>query len=356
MASVASKAVVIRGVSFAAVSLVILAVLATWPGLREVQSVVRQLPGRSSGEPPHRRLSLVADPDPRDGWDQNLTLGTSTAAVNTCPGSVSVGGLGVSSVVAATWNQPGKLAGPVTVQGGRIKPHMWGRAYLANSCSPASYDSVQYQGVKLLGKTLKYTTDVSQAGCGCNAAMYLVPMQKNTQPTSCNDYYCDANWVCGASCAEIDIQESNKYAWHTALHKEYDTSGVAAGYGGWVHNNNKYAFNSDKYGPGAACIDTSRPFQVAVSFPAHGGRLTSMDVTLSQGGCSVALSHNDYPADPGFVQISQALAEGVTPVFSYWKSADMLWMDGPGMGEGPCKSDSQQCGSAPQFYGFSVQG
>jgi len=231
---------------------------------------------------------------------------------------------------------------------------MWGRAYLAHTCSHGSYDNLNYQGLKLLGKTFRYTTDVSQAGCGCNAAMYLVPMQKNTQATSCSDYYCDASWVCGASCAEIDIQEANKHAWHSTLHKEYDMAGIAAGYGGWVHNNNKYAFNAEKYGPGAGCIDTLRPFQVAVAFPERGGRLTSMDVTLSQHGCSLSFSHVDYSADPGFAQISRALAEGVTPVFSYWKSADMLWMDGPGLGEGPCTTDSEQCGNAPQFYDFSI--
>lgn len=307
---------------------------------------------------PTRRLRPSSSPavnqTPND-LPLNLSLSSSLAGVNTCPGSVSVGGVGNSEVVAAQWNEPGKPAGPVEVDSGRIMPGMWGRAYLAKGCSSGSYDNAAYLAVKLLGKKITYTTDISQAGCGCNAALYLVPMHKNAEATSCEDHYCDASWVCGTSCAEIDVQEANTHAWHSALHKNYDMSGVAAGYGGWVHNNNKYDFTSEKFGPGAKCIDTSFPFQVTASFPESGGRLMSMDVTLSQRGCSLETSLKDYPADPGFAQMSKALSEGMTPVVSYWKAADMLWMDGPGMGEGPCKSDSQHCGSSVQFYGFSVE-
>eukprot|EP00931_Biecheleriopsis_adriatica_P031348 TRINITY_DN18397_c0_g1_i1.p1 TRINITY_DN18397_c0_g1~~TRINITY_DN18397_c0_g1_i1.p1 ORF type:complete len:353 (+),score=69.30 TRINITY_DN18397_c0_g1_i1:58-1116(+) len=318
-------------------------------------SFMQQAPVRRLGADSFAAFGQRSEALPRNLSLSNVSLSNFLAGVKTCPGSISVGGLGNSEVVAAQWNQPGKPAGPVEVQGGRIMPHMWGRAYLASSCSSGSYSNAAYHGVKLLGKKLKYTTDISQAGCGCNAAMYLVPMHKNTEATSCKDHYCDASWVCGASCAEIDVQEANKHAWHSALHKEYDMSGVAVGYGGWTQGGSKYAFDSEKFGPGAKCIDTSSPFHVTASFPEDGGRLVSMDVTLSQGGCSLEMSHQEYPADPGFAQISKALSEGMTPVVSYWKASDMLWLDGPGMGEGPCKSDSQNCGSAVQFYGFSVE-
>jgi len=261
----------------------------------------------------------------------------------TCLGSMTVGGLGETKVVATKWDKPGEPAHEVKLAGGHIMPHIKGRAYFAESCD----ESNSYQAVKLLGKKLMYTTDVSQASCGCNAAMYLVQMHKNTQLTGCEDFYCDANAVCGASCVEVDVQEANRHAWHTALHSAYDRNGLASGFGGWVQGNH-YDFDASKYGPGAHCIDTTRPFQVEAAFPHSGG----IKVTLEQSGCSVSTGIRSYP---GMDAISRALAEGVTPVVSYWKSGDMLWMDGPGLGKGPCHSDSQQCGTSAKFYDFSVQ-
>ena len=49
--------------------------------------------------------------------------------------------------------------------------------------------------LKLAGRTLSFTVDLSSAGCGCKVAMYLVAMPQNTEATSCHDYYCDANSV-----------------------------------------------------------------------------------------------------------------------------------------------------------------
>eukprot|EP00425_Heterocapsa_triquetra_P002507 CAMPEP_0195052460 /NCGR_PEP_ID=MMETSP0448-20130528/1801_1 /TAXON_ID=66468 /ORGANISM="Heterocapsa triquestra, Strain CCMP 448" /LENGTH=86 /DNA_ID=CAMNT_0040081609 /DNA_START=13 /DNA_END=269 /DNA_ORIENTATION=- len=79
---------------------------------------------------------------------------------------------------------------------------------------------------------MKYSVNVHGAGCGCNAAMYLVSMRQNTEKSTCGDYYCDANSVCGIPCAEIDIQEANMYAWHSTLHSSTDKSGVGSGEGG----------------------------------------------------------------------------------------------------------------------------
>merc|ERR1740138_1918305 len=143
-----------------------------------------------------------------------------------------------------------------------VVPHMGARAYFADACTAGTYDHAQYLALKLLGKQLVYTVDMSGAGCGCNAAFYLVPMRQNDKPSSCNDYYCDANSVCGVACAEIDIQEANQYAWHSTLHTSDDHSGKGAGYGGGPGDSwdGPRDFTWQQYGPGAECIDTTKPF------------------------------------------------------------------------------------------------
>jgi len=276
--------------------------------------------------------------------------------VTQCVGKVKVKGIGQQAVVATQLNQPGMPAGPVMNIAGNVRPDMWGRAYFANGCTEGTYSNTEYSAWKLLGKRLTYTTDVSQAGCGCNAAMYLVSMPQNDQVSGCEDYYCDANTVCGVNCHEIDIQEANRFAFHSALHKEYDGNGLAQGFGGWVRDN-KFDFNGEQYGPGGKCVNTGAPYNVSVSFPTNAeGKLAAMEVKLSQGGeCDIVYSMDKYPADPNFEKLTTALSEGMTPVLSYWKADDMLWLDGPGLGGGPCQEDTVQCNAAPQFYGFSVE-
>lgn len=274
---------------------------------------------------------------------------------STCPGVIAVGGHGPVRVTSTKWNMPGDPAGPVDVVAGKVVPHMKGRAYFAGACSEGQFNHTSYSSMKLLGKRLRYTTDISGAGCGCNAAFYLVAMAHNAELSGCDDHYCDANSVCGPNCAEIDVQEANRFAWHSALHKAYDRNGVAGGYGGWTQGAT-YPFDSAQYGPGSKCIDTSAPFDVAVSFHATGGTLKAMEVTLSQPGrtCPLSVHMGEYP---GMAELGAALSAGMTPVVSYWSSPDMAWLDGPGMGKGPCQSPYGQpkCSAAPQFYGFALE-
>jgi len=210
----------------------------------------------------------------------------------------------------------------------------------------------------LLGKRMQYTTDMSDSGCGCNAALYLTSMHQNSHPSECSDYYCDANNVCGESCAEIDIQEANKFSWLSTLHSSHDKIGVGGGAGGggagW---NGPRDWSTSEYGPGASCIDTSKPFQVEVRFPADANRqLVGMDITLSQkarSDCELKLDIHSYWAMP---ELTKALAAGMMPIVSYWNSADLLWLDGKGAdGRGPCARDSpDSCGKKTKFSNFSV--
>jgi len=274
-----------------------------------------------------------------------------------CPGSVSVEGYGQSALTNAGSNVPGQDVGSLEIGAdGSVVAHMDARVYFSDSCTEGSYDHTKYLGLKLLGKTLKFTTDISGAGCGCNAALYLVSMKQNPDISSCNDYYCDANKVCGVSCAEVDIMEANKRAWHSTLHSAQDHSGKGGGFGGGDGWNGPRDFNSQQYGPGGSCIDTSMPFDVAVSFPVDaGGRLQAMKVTLTQTGksCPLDIDLNSYT---GMAEIHDALDKGMTPIISYWKSGDMLWMDGKGAdGQGPCAADSQHCGASVKFSGFKLE-
>lgn len=284
-----------------------------------------------------------------------------------CPGAVQLRAYGqVKQVqlVNAYWNVPGERAGPVLVRDGVIEPEMKGRTYFAEECTPGKFEYTKYSAMKLLGSRLRYMTDLSKAGCGCNGALYLTSLQQSRNPSQCFDHYCDANNVCGERCDEIDLQEANMFAWHSTLHVADDGSGIGAGYGGGGTNwNGERDWTKEQYGPGARCIDTRWPFQVEVAFPVDSaGNLRAMDVKLSQSGKSCNLStevgEHGYPygGRSGMAQLTQSLRNGMTPIISYWSSNDMLWMDGKGAdGLGPCgKDDKEACGKSVSFYNFML--
>jgi hypothetical protein len=276
-----------------------------------------------------------------------------------CPGNMNLEGFGLTSIVPTGMGSPDTFAPThVSSAGDEIAPVLGSRAYFAQSCKAGVYDHNQYLALNLLGKRMRYTTDMSDLGCGCNAAFYLTSMHQNSHPSECSDYYCDANNVCGQSCAEIDIQEGNRLSWHSTLHGKVDHNGFGKGIGGggagWSGPRD---WSPSEYGPGASCIDTSKPFQVEVEFPADANcNLLGMEITLSQAAhsdCKLKLPIYSYHS---MHELSQALAAGMTPIVSYWNSADMLWMDGKGQdGQGPCATDRpDDCGKSTKFSNFSV--
>jgi len=273
-----------------------------------------------------------------------------------CAGKFTVSGHGSVSLTNAGANTPGEEVGiTALLPPNQVVAHLGARTYFSDSCTEGFYSNTKYSAMKLLGKRLSFTTDVSSAGCGCNAAFYLVSMRQNPEVSSCSDYYCDANKVCGVPCAEVDIMEASKHAWHSTLHASTDSGGLGGGYGGGATWNGPRDFSAAQYGPHSTCIDTLQPVDVQVEFPMAAGQLQAMVVTLNQKGrnCPLKINLANYPR---MGEISAALAAGMTPVISYWKSADMLWMDGKGAdGQGPCAVDAQRCGQSAKFYDFKVE-
>jgi len=275
-----------------------------------------------------------------------------------CPGTVHMEGYGPVSLVPTGW-EAASGTGPVRVLGGRrVAPHIRGRAYFADTCKAGVYNRSEYLSLQLLGRTLRYTADVSRAGCGCNAAVYLNTMHHNARPSQCGDHYCDANKVCGESCVEIDLQEANGYAWRSTLHTARDHSGLGMGFGGGGRGwSGARDWAPGEYGPAGRCIDTRSPFQVAASFPVDRAQeLVALEVRLSQRGqpCDLSLNISGYW---GKQQLSKALRKGMTPVVSYWASKNLYWLDGQGAdGLGPCaKEAASDCAKSVQFWGFSLE-
>jgi len=274
-----------------------------------------------------------------------------------CPGKFAFEGLGNVSLVPTGWVPTKENVTFMRMQNGIINTPMQSRAYFASSCTAGEYDKSQYLALDFRGKTLRYTTDISQAGCGCNAALYLTSMRQNKKPSECGDYYCDANNVCGESCAEIDIQEANRFSWHSTLHGSWDQIGKGKGYGGggpgW---NGPRDWSAQDFGPDGRCVDTNAPFEVSVYFSVDGqGKLKAMEVTLGQHGhkCVLWTRVDDYSA---MADLDAALAAGMTPVVSYWRSEEMFWLDGKGIdNQGPCWAElPDRCGDAVRFYNFSI--
>eukprot|EP00930_Biecheleria_cincta_P040051 TRINITY_DN27474_c0_g2_i1.p1 TRINITY_DN27474_c0_g2~~TRINITY_DN27474_c0_g2_i1.p1 ORF type:complete len:442 (+),score=75.87 TRINITY_DN27474_c0_g2_i1:62-1387(+) len=286
------------------------------------------------------------------------------------PRMVTLRGFGCVELVNAHWNIPGELAGPVHVHEGEVIPHLTGRTYFSTNWSDGlyrigAYNPREYLALRLLGKRFSYITDTSNAGCGCNAALYFTSMSREQNKTACEDFYCDAASVCGASCAEIDIQEANMFAYRATLHSDGDVTGWSAGSGGYGPHDR--VWTNGEYGPDGKCIKTTKPYRVAAEFPiGPDGNLKELKVSLHQAGskCDISLSVSGYKHSG---ELTYWLKAGMTPIISYWKSKPpfyLSWMDGWWMngskklgGDGPCEvaDESKNCGASVKFYDFRLE-
>lgn len=229
--------------------------------------------------------------------------------------------------------------GGISVNGKTLKIEHGPRVYFADKCTQ-NMDPNMYWNPNYLGSNLSYTVDLSGVGCACNAAMYLISMPARNPDgtpviTKCGDYYCDANYVCGPGCPEVDIQEANNHAWAFTPHK-CDRNGQAYS----NCDRGGCGAKAGSYGPGQR-IDTNRPIDVHVGFTESGGRLVHTMATFKQGGNTVTITPS---CDGGYLQnVGEALKAGMTIAISNWgtDSGTMSWLDIP-----PCGGESCNNGAA----------
>lgn len=207
--------------------------------------------------------------------------------------------------------------------------------------------------LRLIQGYVSFDVDLSNVGCACNLAFYLVsapardvdgiPIAGNNTYAPGN-YYCDANKVGGQWCPEVDIMEANNHAFQATPHKcdapvgdrHYDHCDRAG-----CAQNTKYQAKS--YGPGSSFkIDTRKPFNVRTEFHGEGSTLTGMTTILKQEGRTVVLDHSNCDADY-LAALSMPMAAGMSLRITYWgdKAKTMSWMDSPPCGKKQeCKGDN----------------
>ena len=223
-------------------------------------------------------------------------------------------------------------------------PHN-GRSYLAvRDRAGSSLDPHGWYIPNLVGGSIEFDVNLSQAGCSCNAALYLVSMpgynaNQDEDPSSGGDYYCDANNVGGVWCPEMDIMEANSYAWHTTPHhcdapqgKHY-TNCDRGGAGKSIHSQDPNA-----YGPGSQYkINTQNQFHVKQDFNEKDGKVSSIVTTFTQDSNEYVLTVDD----PYVESMTDALKAGMTVAISNWGSSwsRMSWLDQDTGCTGDCNND-----------------
>ena len=234
--------------------------------------------------------------------------------------------------------------GGVFASGAMVGVKWNNRAYFTSKCQD-NFDPTVFKPLYLLDKTLNMTVDVSTINCGCDASLYLVAMPAYNQygkpdPTRCNDYYCDANEVCGIFCPEMDIMEANREALAITPHR------CDAPQGGYYNScdtggcgQNLKAFGHHAYGYGNEYqINTRYPFNVSISFQTKGGYLHKIVTKVSQNIHCVIVTHDNASCGKGYLEsMTGAFANGLVLTTSHWSGdagSDMSWLDVP-----PCNPD-----------------
>jgi len=230
--------------------------------------------------------------------------------------------------------QSGGANSLIKVNGASIQSAHNTRYYIAERCA-SSFEPTVFKNLNLLGRTIGFTVDLSQASCGCNAAFYLTKMpafnsDQRPDPTKCGDYYCDANEVCGIWCPEIDLMEANTHGFHITPHRCSAPNGnyyPSCDRGGC----SRKLQNGNDYGPGSQYkINTHQPFHFACKFEESNGKLSRMVSTISQDGRSIQVTHDDS-CGSGYMEDLTEAVKSMVIIVSYWgdKGSGMSWLDVP---------------------------
>ena len=271
-----------------------------------------------------------------------LAMSSLALAANNGGITIMINGQAQTKYVLSTEGSKGNI----WVNGSSITLHGGGRAYLgdssSDSLSPNSFYEMPVFDNKQGGKNrrLSFDVDMSDVGCNCNGALYLVSMPaynsaQQPEPGKGGDYCCDANQVGGTYCPEMDVMEANKFAMASTPHTctyvppHYYSSCDRGGCGQNVLN-----VDYNGYGPGKR-IDTNRPFRLSVDF-IHGGngRLSTITNTFNQGGQTLKFD----ACNPNYNQWMGYSLPGMVLTMSLWGTGDggMSWLDGKSGCHGGC--------------------
>ena len=238
------------------------------------------------------------------------------------------------------------------------------RAYWTRDFQQHAWSSISYKTLDLRGKSLRWTTDISRVGCGCNAALYLVAMPAAGQGDISG--YCDIQGSGSGYCLEIDLLEGNKKAIQTTLHTQHgkQTDGTCNQYGasagieleaigqppprtppraeslswpswtGCAINWGKD--DQSRYGLGSP-VDSGRPYEMDAAFDADGHMTVKIQQdgtwheywNVSSAGNGTLVAGRKGVPEEASQAVASAMERGAVLAISLWESKDdTAWLNG----------------------------
>jgi len=262
------------------------------------------------------------------------------------------------------------MGGNMQVNWNRIELQHKSGASLTSSCQDGLWDPNGFIQLQLLGKTVAFQVDLSQVGCGCNLAVYLIeaPGRDRIGRPSEGDcgyspYYCDANKVCGQWCTEMDIMEANNRVFAVTPHKCDESSTPEYENCDRIGEGKNTKERIDVYGYGSEfVIDTRQPFEVSTSFYGRPSGLYTQAsfekivTTLSQGGRTVEMPNS--PKGEYLAGMADAMERGMSLRMTSWgdEADTMSWLDSPPCGEDSCSGENAGPAVLSNFRIFPIPG